>query len=315
MTSDDFSLKEWWLPLSVAVVGGVIVGGFLSPNPALQIAAVTLGALVLIGILVTRTAKRRVWRPLWRRFRWLATVRLTTTGRQAERNAEVDKIRDDARLSARKFQEVCDLLGVRPLLTDSTVVAERVERLQSAADRAHADAKVQITAAEAKWKADADATRSLAVLEVENAKKSAKAEALCTHKIHEGMIESARARARLAGSAEAWSEVEAQRAVPIVKPVWRVSQVAVDGFRLDNVQVDSVVGDVQIEPTNPSTFAFHSANQWTGVTPFEYFNGERMRIGRTHDMLFKVQYRDAHGDWRSGNAVLAREPRKGTIPS
>lgn len=281
MTPDDW-LKFVWLPLAVTIAGTVI-------------AAVVIDRLLPAG----KTVRRRFWRPIWNVVRWPFTLRLTTTRRQGELAAQGSKVRRDAA----RFREVCDLLGVWPVREDSTVVPERVQRLRDAAGEAQRSADKQVAAMEVRLRNEVEATRALARKEIQDQLR-----------INEGQGELARETGRQEGYAEAMLEVAAQREVRLTKPVWRVQKSESAAIELSNVQEDAVVSDVGIFAAM-GDFAFDSANQWAGpFTEPVRFLGQRVGTGRSLDVTFKVRYRDANGDYETGEAVLAREPRQPVLP-
>lgn len=260
---------------------------------------------VIAAILVDRlmpageTMRRRFWRPIWRVVRWPFTLRLTTKRRQDELAAEGKKVRRDAE----RFREVCDILEVWPVLEDSTVVPERIQHLRDAVSEVQKSADKQIAAMEVRLAGEIEATRELARKQIQDQSR-----------INDGQVELARESGRKDGYAEAMLEVAAQRAVPLTKPVWRVQSLPGLGFELRNVQEDAVVADVGIFAPM-GNFAFESANQWGGpFTEPAYFLGQRVGAGRALDVTFKVKYRDANGDHKTGEAVLARELRKPVLP-
>ena len=195
-------------------------------------------------------------------------------------------MRADGELTAQRFKEVCDLLDVRPLLPDSTIVVDRIAQLQNAAEVARAQAQIEAT------RAQVERIRDERI-------------------INEGQLELQRRSGQQEGYVEAMTEVAEQRAVPLSMPVWRVEKNEDAGdHTLRNVQTDALASDVRIEPVL-STFSFNSPNQWPGG-PFrsQTFVGDRLGAGRTLDVEFRVHFRDANADWSVGRAVLARERRR-----
>jgi hypothetical protein len=111
------------------------------------------------------------------------------------------------------------------------------------------------------------------------------------------------------GRAEVVAEVEAARAVPRLRPVWRIAALGGDqGFMLSNVQTDAVVSDVSIEaPANQLVFT--SETQWRGLFNNRvHFNGRAVGFGKSHGVECVVRYRDELGDMKTGAAFLEREP-------
>jgi hypothetical protein len=85
-SDDDQWLKQWWAPLAVAVVAGFIIFGVtLSPDPAIRIAAAVGGGVVLLGVLATKSAREKIWKPVRRGIESFFGLRLSTpTRREAE---------------------------------------------------------------------------------------------------------------------------------------------------------------------------------------------------------------------------------------
>jgi hypothetical protein len=113
------------------------------------------------------------------------------------------------------------------------------------------------------------------------------------------------------GRAEALAEIEAERAVPLVKPNWTVTPESGRAYRLSNTQSGVSISEVALSaPTNK--FAFDNETQWPGsfdqpVT----FGGYPTDAGREDGVPFTVRYRDTRGDWRELPAFLDREFRPG----
>lgn len=269
MLTWDALVQQWWLQVAAGLAVFIVTAGIVA--------------------IFSNRVRERFWVPVGRSL-WLPfTVRLTTTRRQREVDAQVAGLAADRELAERRFKEVCDLLGVRPLLPDSTIVVERIEGLQIAAVAAREHAESQIAATQ------------------EVAKKQIRDEQI----INEGQLALQRRSGQQEGYAQAMTEVGEQRAIPLSKPVWRVEKDEhPDQYTLRNVQPDALATDVRIEPVL-GMFSFDSPNQWPGG-PFrsQTFVGDRMGAGRTLEVDFKVHYRNAIGDWNVGQAVLAREPRR-----
>lgn len=123
MTAVDW-LKDYWLPVLVAVSAGLILSSF------------------------SKVARERFWAPVWHGIRWVSTLRITTSKRQrmqtdAVANAEANRDRSAAQLRA-----VWDALDVQPVREDSTLVVERIAHLRDIAELARRDAQAQIEAAQ-----------------------------------------------------------------------------------------------------------------------------------------------------------------------
>lgn len=287
MTADDW-LKVWWLPLLVTVVGGLILAGIIS--------------------IFSKTVRDKFWKPIGRALRSLFTLRVTTTKRQAERATELAGLREQAELSTKRFQEVCDALDVTPVLADSTLVPERIQQLQRASDDAWAHAKAEVARAEAHAQSQIHATQALAQTQM--------GEAL---RIHEGQIELARDTSfkdgYAAGRAEAMAEVQAQRAVPPLQPVWRIDDPGPGGnrFVLRNMQDGVEISDVSVE-VDTSEFMFSGPTQTRG--PFEgslTFLGSKSHHGSLFGVDFTVRWRDGNGDTCAGVVKVDRDPRRAVI--
>lgn len=264
---------------------------------------------------------------LWRALRWPASLRITTTKRQravaaelaatqqslqsnAEFYAELSdalgivllsgngqlierarQLREDAENNARKFKELCDLLGAPAVRKDSTGAKERIARLLQAKDEAWAHAQEQIAA-----------TQALAEQQVAEAKRQG--------------VELARAEreeGKAEGRAEVEAKVEAERAAPQLRPTWRIEEIADGHFDLRNSQngiSPKDVRDVSIEAPMLD-FAFDGSNQWPGYFPGAVaFEGRRMR---RLDVRFVVRWRDGVGDPHAGEAILEGKPRRAVV--
>lgn len=269
--TDEQLWQQGWLGLFVTVVGGLILAALLS--------------------MLSGTARAKFWRPLRDRVRtglsWLKGLEVSTARQRAATAVAVGRLE----LDSRRFKEVCDLLQVWPVREDSTVVVERITRLQEARDEAWAHAKEQV-----------EATQSLAKKQLaDQARHGAE------------LAENARELGRTEGHAEAMAEVETQRAVPQLRPTWRVVEVADGHFDLRNSQSGFNPKDIQdLSLEAPMLdFAFDGSNQWPG-----YFPGmvgfEGRRIGRL-TVRFVVRWRDSLGDPCVGEAVLEPKPRRATV--
>lgn len=142
----------------------------------------------------------------------------------------------------------------------------------------------------------------------------AQQEALKRHKNYQQQIETAREFGREEGRASAFAEVEAQRAVPLPQPVWRVDGVeGSDAFVLRNTQPDVVVSDLSLQAPL-GDFVFSGPSQWPGSsTGVVTFHGDRQRHGRAFGVKFVVRWRDANGDPRVGEAFLDKEPHRAIV--
>lgn len=279
----------------------------------------------MLAAVVLRLFSKRLSQKLWRALRWPFSLRLTTTKRQHARAAELEEartraqefhafykklgdalgivmvsgdqqlldriaqIRDTADTNARRFQDVCDLLGVQPVLADSTIVVERIQRLQEASAEAWSHAQGQIEAA-----------KSLAVqqaAEVESA--------------HQQALEEATEAGRAQGRAAAESEAEAKRAAPLLRPVWRIDPVGTaDAFVLKSTQHGVDISNVSVDaPTGD--FQFAGATQTTGSFDrhFEFY-GQKTEHGRLFGVDFSVKWQDAHGEWWGQVVRVQAEPRR-----
>lgn len=298
---------EAWL---IAIVGGAI--------------AAVLGAGLLR--LFSKELSAKVWRVL----RTPLTLRITTAKRQraaadklkaAEKglqsNAEfyaalcevlgvvmlsgdkqlidrVRQLREKSDLNEKRFKEVCDLLEVWPVREDSTVVPERIAALREAKELAAAHAREQI-----------EATQSLAQQQLADQTRRA-AE----------LAETARELGRSEGHAQAMAEVEAQRAAPLLRPVWRALRVDEDVFQLKNTQDGILVTDVQdVSLEVPlRDFVFHGSNQWPGFFPGEVtFSGELAGAGKRFGANLVIRWRDANGDHRHGELLVPPAPRRAVV--
>lgn len=282
----------------------------------------------MLAVVVLRLFSKRLSQKLWRALRWPFSLRLTTTKRQRARAAElkqertraqefhafynklgdalgivaisgdqqlldrIAQIRDTADTNARRFQEVCDLLGVRPLLADSTVVVERIQRLQEASAEAWSHAQGQI-----------EATKSLAVHEAAEIERA-----------HQLALEQATEAGRAQGRAAAESDAEAKRAVPLLRPVWRIDPVGTaDAFVLKNTQHGVEISNVSVDAST-GDFQFAGATQMRGGFDgrFEFY-GQKTEYGRRLGVDFSVKWQDAHGEWWGQVVRVPAEPRRMTV--
>lgn len=262
--------QQGWLGVVVTVVGGLVLAALLST--------------------ISQTARAKFWRPMRARLgsglRWLHDLEFkVSTARQRKATAAAtQRLERDSR----RFKEVCDLLDVRPVREDSTVIAERITQLREAKDKAWAHAQKEI-----------DATKSLAQRELaQQARRGAE------------LAETARELGRQTGYAAAMAEVEAQRAAPQLQPQWRIDTTDDSTqFVLRNTQPGVAVSDVSLTPPM-SDFAFTSPSQWPGPADSAIaFGGERQGNGRPFGVRFVVRWRDENGDHKGGEVFLDKEPR------
>ncbi|GAA2851891.1 hypothetical protein [Microbacterium arabinogalactanolyticum] len=267
MTAVDW-LKDYWLPVLVAVSAGLILSGF------------------------SKVARERFWAPVWHGIRWVGTLRITTTKRQANATKAVAKAEEDRDKRTAQLTAVWDALDVRPVREDSTLVVERIERLQGAADAAWKDAQAKIEAAQ-----------SFAEHQVSQAAKQ-----------HAKELNAAVASARAEGRQQALQLMKEEReATPLLRPVWRVIPLDGDVFVLNNTQSGVELSDVSIA-AELGDFEFVGDTQWPGPSVgANKFRGERKRNGRLFGVRFTIRYRDAHGEWQVGEAWIDKEPRKAVI--
>lgn len=266
--------EEAWL---IAIVGGALA---------------TVLAAGLLRIFSRAALSRKIWQAVSGWVRWPLSLRVTTSARQAAAAATTSKLRDAAETNARKYREVCDVLDVRPVRADSTLVVERIQRLQEASIEAWKHARDQI-----------EATHSLAVQEAARAENE--------HRL--ALVAATEAGAEQ-GRAAALAEIEAQRAVRLPQPVWRVDELQdSDVLILRNTQPDVVVSDVSLQ-VPLGDFAFAGPSQWPGrSTGVVEFRGTRQGNGRAFGVRFIVHWRDAHGDPRVGEAFVDKSPRKASV--
>lgn len=279
--------EEAWL---IAIVGGA--------------GAAVLAAGVLA--IFSKGVRDKVWKPIGRGIRWLLSIRFTTSARQAAGERLAADLRERAESSARRFQEVCDLLDVTPVLSDSSLVPERIQQLQEAAAEAWAHSNAEVAAARAHAQEQIAATQALAQTQI--------GEEL---RINEGQIELARNTAyhegHAAGRAEVTAEVEAQRAIPSLRPVWRIDEAGPAAMSLRNTQEGVEVSNVSVEaPTGD--FKFAGSTQLRGRFDGPWvFAGERTRDGRVLGVNFTVKWQDANSDWWAQEVRVDREPRRITV--
>ncbi|MCZ0708751.1 hypothetical protein OYT00_01955 [Microbacterium paraoxydans] len=258
-----------------------------------NVAAALIAAALLS--MISKTARAKFWRPLRNRIggwlRWLWSFRPAMTARQ---RAAFDLKLKRLELDSQRFKEVCDLLEVWPVRDDSTVVPERIAALRDAKETAWAHAREQI-----------DATQSLAQQQLaDQARRGAE------------LAETARELGRTEGHAQALAEVEAQRAAPRLRPVWRVVSLGEGTYMLKNTQDGIRLTDVKhVSLEVPlGDFVFHGSNQWPGFFPGEMtFSGELVGNGRRFGANLVIRWHDVNGDKRYGEVLVPHEPRRGVI--
>lgn len=269
----DVSPIEAWL---IAILGG---------------AAAALLATAIVTI-IKKAGKAGSLARVGRVLKWPLTLRLTTSASQRKAVRELNEARATAEVYKRRFDEVCDALDITPVLADSTLAVERIERLQEALVDAAAHAKSQI-----------EATRSRAASEAADAAR-----------ITDGLVELARADGVSSGRAQALAEFEARRAVPLLRPTWRIDELGTaDAFRLANTQHDVTVRNVSVEAAT-GDFQFASATQMRGdlEQPLE-FRGQKTETGRRLGVDFLVKWQDANDEWWSQTVRVGREPRRAFV--
>jgi len=130
------------------------------------------------------------------------------------------------------------------------------------------------------------------------------------HQSHQQQVDFAYARGKADGHAEAQAEFALQRAVPLLRPSWRVASLSKSDFVLQNTQSEVTMSDVSIR-AEMGDFEFLSDTQGPG--PFgdqRSFTGRRMGAGRKLGVKFTLSWRDANGDWHRGEVWIEREPIK-----
>lgn len=271
----------------IAIVGGAI-------------AAIIAAAVLAI---FKAPVRERFWKPIGRGLRWPFTLRLTTSSRQAVTEREMALLRDKAATNAKRFQEVCDLLDVSPVLPDSTLVQERIQRLQEASGEAWAHAKAEIETAQEHARSQIAATQSLAEMQMRETARTREREI-------ELAREAAHEEGRTLGRAERTSEVEAQRATPPLQPVWRIDDPGPGGnrFYLRNMQNGVEIADVSVE-ANTNEFMFASSTQTRGPFGESFsFLGSKSHHGVRFGVDFTVRWRDSNGDWWARTVKVDRDP-------
>jgi hypothetical protein len=279
------SAEEWL----IAIVGGAV--------------AAVLGTGVLA--ILNKYVREKFWKPIGRGVQRVLTLRPTTSTRQAATEREMAQLREKAAASDKRFKEVCDLLDVTPVLADSTLVPERIQRLQEASAEAWTHANAESAAAREHAQSQIDAVRSLAETQMRDAARA-----------YEHQIAAARGTAfeegHAAGRAEAEEEVAAQRAAPPLQPVWRIDDPGPSAniYFLRNVQPGVTVTDVSVE-ADTSEFVFSGPTQTRG--PFENslsFLGSKSLRGRKLGVSFTVRWRDSNGDSCTRTVKVDRDPNR-----
>lgn len=114
------------------------------------------------------------------------------------------------------------------------------------------------------------------------------------------------------GREQALAEVAAGRAVPLIRPTWRVNvqSAAAHVYDLENVQLGSFATDVSIAASSDE-FDFEGPNQWAGEFPYSVrFFGAPTRSGRRKGVDIVVRWRDENGDPQEGKARIDSAPRQ-----
>lgn len=259
-----------------------------------QATSAIAATLAVAGIAAIFSAKVRAkfWSPIGHAIRWPLSLRLTTKKRMDALIRDARQLRADEALTKQRFEEVCELLDVRPIRSDSTIVRERIERLQEASGAAWEHAEQQI-----------DATKALAARQIaEEARRGVE------------LAKAEREAGKAEGRAEAEAEVAAQRAVPLLRPAWRIDPLGgADAYVLKNTQQGVDISNVSVDAPS-SQFLFAGATQTQG--PFDRhfeFYGQKTDGGRRLGVEFTVKWQDAHGEWWTQVVSIEREPRRAVI--
>lgn len=245
-----------------------------------------------IGSLLSAAFKEKVWKPVWRWLTWPLTLRPTTSTRKKALADELASKTLEAEQAKARFKEICDLLGAPAVMKDSTGAQERIAHLRAAKETAWAHAQEQI-----------EATQSLAKQQLlDQARRGSE------------LAETAREQGLQAGRAAAMAEVEAQRAVPLLKPAWRIDPLGTaDAFILKNTQHSVDISNVSVDaPTGE--FQFDGATQMRGAFDHTFeFYGQKTESGRRLGVDFLVKWQDAHDEWWTQVVKVEREPRRMTV--
>lgn len=265
-------VQQWWVQATSAIAAALAVAG--------------------IAAIFSAKVRARFWTPIGHALRWPFSLRLTTKKRIAALVTEATELRAGEALTKQRFDEVCELLDVRPIRADSTIVRERIERLQQASGAAWEHAEQQI-----------DATKSLAARQVAD-------------EVRRGadLAKAEREAGKAEGRAEAEAEIEAKRAVPLLRPVWRIDPLGTaDAYVLKNTQHSVEVSNVSVDAST-GEFLFAGATQMRG--PFDHhfeFYGQKTDGGRRLGVDFTVKWQDANGEWWDQVVSIEREPRRATV--
>lgn len=244
--------------------------------------AAVLAAAILR--LVNKTFSRKMWGAVWRVIRWPFSIRVTTKKRLGALHGQI----------AAERAEAARVRGV---------AADHIVELQEDLEKARSHGAAQLAAAEARARDEVEAVRALA-----------KDEAMQAHKRHLRANETAREFGRVQGRAEAMAEVDAQRAVRLPRPVWRIDEAGgTNSLLLRNMQPDVVLSDVSLEAPL-GDFVFAGPSQWPGpMSGPQPFFGERQGNGRAFGVKFIVRWHDANGDPRMGEVFIDKEPRRAVV--
>lgn len=176
------------------------------------------------------------------------------------------------------------------------------------------EALAQAARENARLRADVEKANNMGAAHVVAVQAFAKQEALEQARRTDELTETARELGRAQGRTEAMAEVAAERAVPLLKPAWRIDPLGTaDAFILKNTQHSVEISNVSVNaPTGE--FQFDGATQMRGKLDRKFeFYGQRTDRGRRLGVDFVVKWQDAHGDWWSQVVRLDREPRRATV--
>jgi len=116
-----------------------------------------------------------------------------------------------------------------------------------------------------------------------------------------------------AGRREIEARIEAEKQAPLTRPSWRLDALQSNVFSLRNTQPGVIVRDLSIEAPM-GDFQFNSPTQWPGeFIDVVAFDGDRQHNGKVFGVTFGLRWRDANGDWRTGQVRIDREPRRAII--
>lgn len=295
----EYWVENLWLPLVVTIVGGLILTGLAS--------------------IVSRTVRRRFWRPIGRGLRWLTTLRLTTTGKvAADRETANEMIREQQAQYVALRDESERKLGTaqvqRAALTDQVEAARGVG---FEAGRASAAAELKSALADGRAQGRAEA-----VAEGQAEAERARAEGYASGRAE---AEQARAEGYAAGKASGLAVASQQgsrvpasaRVDVVVEPVWHITQTGPKQFWLENVQEGvGELADVRIEAVI-GEFSFSSGNQWPGTWGRGAgFSGELVSTGTAHGARMEVSWTSPDGRRRKSRTRVEpppKEPRRAVI--